>query len=234
MHRYKEHFLDSNVVLNFLLFWNDSTDCYNYFQRSFNKNISEKVFRECETVISRLKRIQINFLKNFNLYMSSRDIFYFDTNIISFSRIFIKKNHHDYDLSEKKFKKIIMDFIEDLHEDIYKAVSNGLDYKNFLKIINETFFTIGEYLEDLCTGDDSQLILHRKFPNSYAFKYPDVFDDLEKLPIHYSDRQILLDCHHFKETILKEDLAFLTSDKDVLDNEENIFRIINIHTFQPT
>lgn len=216
---YNEHFLDSNIIIGKILEWDHSNfACCEYIEKPINKNTSPTVYKECKRVFSRNKLIQKDFLNELNTFLEDEGINDFNRQLSSFKNNYITNKHSSFHLSKIKFENIVNGFVRDCYDRIHSSMQNYFDYIQFLGDIDEAFKKAAQELNFICYGRTLQIQIHT-CPLSYE---PHLLDKLGSWEIHDPDSTIILDCHHVQTNNIHEDVAFITSDGDIIDAKTNI------------
>jgi hypothetical protein len=233
-HHYSNHFLDSNILLNLVIRWNyvDAVSkCKEYMKCCSEKNISERVQIEAETVLNRHRRIASKYLDHF-LEQYKQGLVNREDDLRHVNNRFINQYHgQDYpeNMPLKRFRQLISALADYFREDFINFIFDPSDDSfNRVKkeIIDETTSAI-DTLDDIC----KRLI---RSGNSYHDSLQSMEESLLSLGVHSPDHLILLDCHCLGATYLKDDLAFITSDTGILRLKDEIEKLItNIFIFNP-
>lgn len=223
MKRSNDHFLDSNILIGKVLQWDTAhSDCSIYFSSNYNKNISDKVYEECETVFSRFRRGQKRFIREFLNFFGDKDILSFDRSLTYFTKKFVREKAEYFQLNIEKFRKIITNFVNECRNDIFQSVIDQSVI--FCQKIDRAFDSAIDELDQICLK--GLVTLHPGFPKSYSSHYPGVTIDITNLGIHYKDALIIMDSHHLRMKFIKNDLIFVTSDKTILHHTNNIEKLL--------
>jgi hypothetical protein len=218
-HDFDKHFLDSNVLIGFIIKWDSSnSDCYDYFKEKTNKTVSKRVYNECKRVINRCRRMEEQFLSGAYDYFQGKNLLKnFRRQLNYFTMEYIEKQEDNaFGISKEKFTKFIRAFTDQCYGPIFNAMIDYSLYTNFAEEIAETFKGAMDELDNICYTN--QIVkVHKEPAKSYKNIFPNFESELNKMGIHKPDNLIILDCYYFKCTYLKEDMAFITSDKGILN-----------------
>jgi len=236
---YNEHFIDSNILLGFVLRWDHfNNDCCSYFEKKWNINTSDRVYNECETVITRYRKLQTSFLESFKKYLEKNNhdnlIMAFDRKLDQFVNIFIRNNlkkGNTFKLPESNFKKSVRNFANECRDLIKNAWIN-YEYESFFFEVVHAYGDAIDELEDICYDSEIVKTISYSF-ESYLPVYPLYKEELKEMGIHRPDDRIILDCYYFRKTEFEEDIAFITKDKAILDvasEIEGLLEGISVHT----
>lgn len=150
---FNEHFVDSNILLGFVLRWDSfNIDCYNYFVKKWSINTSNRVYEECETVITRYRKLHTNFLESFKDYLDGIDpdklLMKFDIKLDQFINFFIRTNlrkGYSFNLSESKFKKSVRNFANECRE----LIRNAIIYYKYDSLFSEVIQAYTDAINEL-------------------------------------------------------------------------------------
>lgn len=230
---YNKHFLDSNILIGRVILWdNFNNDCNNYFEKKWSRNTSERVYEECEKVISRYRKLQGHFLESFKEYLDGTNkkklMFEFDSRFNSFVSHYIRTNLREgnsFDLPEDKFKNSVLNFTGECSELIRNAVITS-SYESLVLECRYYFNDAIEELESVCYDSDIVTTISESF-ETYDGVYPRYEKKLKDMGIHKPDNRIILDCHYFMENEFGENTAFITKDKTILKARPKIEKLLN-------
>ena len=239
IYKYNKHFLDSNIILRHIIQWDYLSDeCRDYFERKWSRNTSKRVYDECEGVIVRYRRLQGNFLESFKEYLNGinqdRLIITFDNELDRFVSSFIRKNlkkKDSFNLPQDKFKNSVRNFANEYRYSIRDALISSTYDSLILECRSYFNETINE-LENICYDSDIVKTIPHVF-ETYTGHYPQYEKKLKDIGIHSPDDKIILDCYYFIETEFKDDTAFVTNDKTILNASsqiESLLKRTHVHS----
>lgn len=230
-YNYDKHFLDSNILIGFVLRWDHlHDDCFDYFDIEWDKHTSERVYNESKGKITKYRKIQLDFLDK--IYQESQYnnklLFNFQNELGYFINRFIKKNKNNYfELPKKKFIDCILKFTRECNAEIYQTISDYSGYHEiFLNDIRTSFNDAIDELDNICYIF-KDVETHEELFGEYESKYPGYEGNLKKLGIHNPDHRILLDCYYFKLNKFKKETAFITKDGIILKNNDKIEKLLD-------
>ncbi len=235
MNSYDEHFLDSNIIIGSILKWNKAhRDAYFYFKENYNKNISKRVYDECRSVFINNEMWTLRFIKELNDKFRKMSIINPKSKLYTFRDEFIKTMCAYDPYNCDNIERVIFSFVKDCEPDLLNIIEDSSNYGNFRLIIASTFQKALKSLDSICCGRSSIVNTYQGCPKDYSYDAPVQYSELSKLSVHKSDRLILLDSHYFRSMKIRKDMAFVTSDNEILKNGTKIEIILKgIHLFPP-
>lgn len=234
MDRYSEHFLDANVIIGSILKWNKPhQDAYSYFKMDYSKNTSRKVYDECRLVFIKNEEWTLRFIKELNDEFKGKSVTNPKRSLHKFRDGYISRICA-YD-SEKcdNVQRVIFNFVEECEDELLSIMADSFNYNKFKTVIISTFSKALTELDTICYGKVPAVNTY-KCPEKIENECPVQFEDLHKVGIHKSDNRILLDSHYFRSFQIRKDIAFITSDRDLIKNKDRIQDILGgMYIFPP-
>lgn len=229
---HKLHFLDSNILLNKVISYQDEEYwCYLYFKEdSFSKITSIRVYKECGGVLNKHRRYVRKYLFYIKKILNNKNNRIITTESIKQSFNDDIREDDDFTQNEKNqifnlvesitksFSLEIKDLIEDYSEDKFKKYDE--DIKNIFKQAIEVLNLICKKQVSLFEEN-----LFQKNESKYH-------GNLLKIGIHKPDNQHVLDCCSLSK-YYEEDLAFITDDTGILEHKYEINKMLGICIFRP-
>lgn len=227
MFSFNNHFLDNNILLGKVMEEDDTGKCRSYFQHTIDRHISMRVKKECLNVLGRLRYLSLRFLSYIKRFFSNQDInlMKFDQTLHRIKRSFIRESFKESyygHFDRRKFDKIISDLSNKWSDDLREVIITGT-FNNFKKIeenIKITFRESNKSLRNIFNCLNINVFYKRGDCGSLEEKIKD-------MGIHKSDSCILLDCFELSRNHLNENVAFITQDQKICENNENLKEIFN-------
>jgi hypothetical protein len=228
MYTFKNHFLDSNVVLG-LIFQGEKSKYGNYFSLPFRKYVSENVYDECKNVLNYNKDWVLKFINIIKKEFIGKSIDDYKKDLPSIiNRIASPYKDHSARMG-KKVLDVLSNFSEKYLEELELIITGLNDFKEFRKMVTETFKISQNKLK--CILD--KLVLMKK---SHPAPMGDFFHQYQKLKgmgMHSSDFKLIVDTYFISHHIKKE-LAFITFDGHIILLKDDIEDEFYIKVFKPT
>lgn len=231
------HFLDSNILLNLVIRWQtiseSQKDCQKYIKCGSNKNITDRVHNEAETVLDKHRRVAYKYLDFFLDEVNSGKI-RTDRDLHPMVFRFLNKYEGQKcpeNMPVDRFRSLVNAIAGYFHNELINYLYDPTD-RTFINMKNEI-------REEINNAKDSLDLICQNFlienPNSYNDgTLTNLEKDLLDLGVHKPDHLILLDCHCLGLNHLKDHLAFITLDGRICDLEIEIRKIVsNILIFKP-
>lgn len=232
---YPHHFLDTNVLLDVVIKWNinPKTECREYMECNSTKYISERVHSESEKVLNRHRKVAFKYI-DFFLEEYYSDKIHSERNLQGLQRKFIR-NYEGQEYPEKipikRFRSLIKSFYLYFYDEFVNFLYNPSE-NTFITLKSNIRKEISDAQDDLDDICDQNLT---KYPNSYNNTMHRLETHLLRLGLHKPDHLILLDGHCLGNTTLNSNLAFITSDKGIIETKQDIEDILtNLSIFKPS
>lgn len=220
------HFIDSNVILGFVIDWDGlKSKCRKYFQNACNRYASENVYDECESVLSDVKDWVLKFLHAISKehpIISS----YFKKDL----DVLIEKTATQHSNSMREYQKIVdvlRSFSNHHQIELRNIMTGNNPYKPFRKTVTNAF---KDSRRNFISVFNHLITKSEKHPFSLGLKYK---SHILKRQIHNTDFKILLDAYHFSDNYLTEQMAFITFDNGIKDVRLSIEQEFGFKVFMP-
>lgn len=229
MYHFTNHFLDANILVGSRLPLDTQYDRSSHYLSlpELKRCTSNHAYFEAKGVLQNRRRLALRYLKE--LYENPLPD---ASNINRNMRIF----NEDFTAAlEDSEKRIIYTFFDNYKDLIKKIALGSISHYDALK--QDTIDEIKSALNALdidCNSDVSALIY--RF-DSCPDRYILYFDEEAKLmsTINYkNDVQILLDAYYIKNSHIRSQICFITTDREhILNNKPNIEEILRGMCIQP-
>lgn len=228
MHTFKNHFLDSNVILGFIL--GEHKKYGKYFSLNFRKYASVNVYNECVDVLDHNKNWTIRFINIINkeLVGKSSNNYKIELSLI-IDRVTSPYTDHSVRLGKKVFN-VLSSFSEVYAKELDLIIKELLDFKVFRKMITNSFKTSRNRLK--CVFD--KLVTMKNGHPSPMGDFFNQYQKLRSLGMHSSDFKLIADTYYISHNYIKTDLAFITFDGHIILLKEDIEEEFYIKVFKPT
>lgn len=223
MDRYKNHFLDSCTIIGKLLDFDTQYEhAEKYFNRKFKRHTSNGV---CDEIINRLNEVRREIL-GFIEWIKKEEFkgLQTDDRIISFIHRYnplnnIEKNRKMLNNFYQKYLSEIKSFIIENNFDIITEI---------IKIITNAIGTAQDDLTYLTDFSHEHTVKIHVCPDIYVGEYNVKYSEVRRIINYHPDTKVLLDSYYVKDEIIKQDLGFITTDKDhILSNKSKIESLLS-------
>ncbi|MDR0913544.1 MAG: hypothetical protein LBM96_13255 [Methanobrevibacter sp.] len=231
------HFLDSNILLGKV--YSDNANNGNsiwslYFKHEFTRYISNRVENESKNVITKLRRVSLRILKFVENYIINSDYINpikVDSIIRKLKTRFLKiyeSEKFPEELKREKFIKIV----NDLFNKYYNGFRDDMIDNSTMKI--ESFKEDSKQTFKNCYTELDILISRLNKNSFYLEDNSRLESQIKNIGIHRADILILLDCYILSNQ-LNNKIAFITQDKEITSNLNNIKSVLNngFYIFDP-
>jgi hypothetical protein len=229
MHNYENHFIDSNVILGFIIEGLDSK-YGNYFSLSFDRYASQNVYNECENVLNNNKTWILRFIKVIKKEFDVKKIENYKEEL---SLIIGKVGSFFYNPSTimgKKVLNVLSSFSENHESELKSLITGSFEFKVFQRNITDANKKARKKL--MCVFDE--MITEK---NGHPAPIKDFFQQYQKLKgmgMHKNDFILIVDTYFISYYYVKEDLAFITFDGHIILLKKTIEDEFYIKVFKPT
>ncbi len=242
------HFLDSNIVLCSLIYWqqpgNSITTTYMQYP-TYNRHISSNVVHECRAVIKRFKDVVPEFIEKIELDDDVSEVLNSDYSQDlkqTYCAAWVDETYIDSYINNKNPKldeneeKTLRSYVTDNKEYVAKILLAQNTKETSLGEFDKSISLFKNNLDRLYNSGTSIVRKHDTYRNlrEYERLYRSELDHLQsKGTYNLKDILLMMDSYHIKLKIEEElsaqtNLAFLTNDRnDILNHKDHIERSLS-------
>jgi hypothetical protein len=227
----KTHFIDSNVVIGFVIGWDNlKSESTKYFElQEFIRYSSERVYEECEKVLNNNKRWILQFVNKIHKDCEKKSSTNF---ILDLSKIL---DNIVYDICQqytnecKKVKGALKGFSEKYENELVEVMKGNLKHNIFRASIVKAFNNATDNLEIVFDNLLEKKICPINLSNTLFSEY----QNLQKIGLHGTDIKILLDSHFVSVRERVSKIGFITFDNGIIKVKSKIEKIICVMVLKP-
>jgi hypothetical protein len=215
MDRYQNHFLDSNVIIGYVIGWDGlNISSGNYFNLNFKRYASDNVEKECEFVLDKIKTLILRFIKK--ILTECTNIKYLNHDLNDLIETIASKFSNpsfNYDSTKKTLRNFSNEHITQIKD----IISGKLEFKQFRKNITDSFKVSRKNLKIVF-----KYKLYKKDSHPSPMSFFGQFQTLRACGIHKEDFILLVDAYYLQNTCVKSEMPFITFDKGIIKNNDKI------------
>lgn len=229
-----DDFIDTNIIIGSRIKWDRyHNNASGYMTKEGIKRCTSiRVYDECRNVFQKNRSLIIRYLKKFYDDIGGRqhNSLRIDQIIMSFTKKFIDK-------LDEEDQKVLNSFVKQNLIDIKNVLLGGENkLGDFRRDIIDAFNYADNSVIIDCTSDSHALIYrYDNCPKEYDNYYKDEYKKIYGIINHKDDTEILLDSYFIKDTHIKNNINFVTTDHiHILNNKPDIeFILPGINIMSP-